>query len=353
MKENNHIRRALIWVLGLLCVMKPVTAQAQGWMQKADGSAVYTDKSGNELESRYDAAGKLGIVKKGDDYYCYRLDGSGQTGQVKVGGDWFYFGKSDGKMLTCRRIKIKKKYYYFGEDGRRVARTWVGRRYYGKNGAQVFGRFVGKRYVDAKGLYIRGKKTIKGKLYYFDRDTGLMLTDTVKKLNGKDYYFDSSGVGRRSSPSGTIVETAYFSDPKVDDETLLSAIIYCEAGNQPYYGQLAVGLVVMNRVKSSLFPSDMRDVIYAKDQFEPARNSWLTMALQGRLSVTASCRQAAREAIRRSGTGDLKITNTDTGKTVNMKGYLFFMTPAAYRRLQLKSAHIVLRDHVFFKKWKR
>ena len=352
MKRMYHVQLARIWVLGLLCALCPVTVQAQGWIQKADGSAVYTDDSGNELESRYDTAGKAGIVKKGTDSYCYRLDGSRVTGLVKVGGDWFYFRASDGKMRTNARIKIKKKYYYFGEDGRRVTRTWVGRRYYGKDGAQVFGRFVGKRYVNANGLYVRGKKTIKGKLYYFDRDTGIMLTDTVKNLNGKDYYFDSSGVGKRSSPSGTIVETEYFSDPKVDDETLLSAIIYCEAGNQPYYGQVAVGLVVMNRIRSSLFPSDMRDVIYAKDQFEPARNSWLTKALQGRMAVSASCRQAAKEAVQRSQTQQYKIKNTDTGKTVNMKGYLFFMTPASYRRLQLKSAHIVLRDHVFFKRWK-
>ena len=34
------------------------------------------------------------------------------------------------------------------------------------------------------------------------------------------------------------------------EQELLAALIYCEAGNQPYEGQVAVGAVVMNRVKS-------------------------------------------------------------------------------------------------------
>ena len=45
------------------------------------------------------------------------------------------------------------------------------------------------------------------------------------------------------------------------DLDLLAAIIYCEAGNQPYIGQVAVGNVVMNRVKSSVFPNTILEVI--------------------------------------------------------------------------------------------
>ena len=40
----------------------------------------------------------------------------------------------------------------------------------------------------------------------------------------------------------------------VDDVTLLAAIIQCEAGNEVYEGQLAVGAVVMNRVRSGGYP---------------------------------------------------------------------------------------------------
>ena len=33
------------------------------------------------------------------------------------------------------------------------------------------------------------------------------------------------------------------------NQELIASIIYCEAGNQPYEGQVAVGAVIMNRVK--------------------------------------------------------------------------------------------------------
>ena len=53
------------------------------------------------------------------------------------------------------------------------------------------------------------------------------------------------------------------------DRYLLANLIYCEAGNQPYEGQVAVGAVVMNRVMSSVFPDTVVGVIYQNRQFSP------------------------------------------------------------------------------------
>ena len=39
------------------------------------------------------------------------------------------------------------------------------------------------------------------------------------------------------------------------NQELMASIIYCEAGNQPYEGQVAVGAVIMNRVKSGSYPT--------------------------------------------------------------------------------------------------
>ena len=60
---------------------------------------------------------------------------------------------------------------------------------------------------------------------------------------------------------------------------LLAALIYCEAGNQPYEGQVAVGAVVMNRVASDLFPGTITEVIYQSGQFTPAFTGVLASAL--------------------------------------------------------------------------
>ena len=38
---------------------------------------------------------------------------------------------------------------------------------------------------------------------------------------------------------------------RAEEQELLAALIFCEAGNQPYEGQVAVGAVVMNRIRSA------------------------------------------------------------------------------------------------------
>ena len=77
---------------------------------------------------------------------------------------------------------------------------------------------------------------------------------------------------------------------------LLANIIYCEAGCEPYIGKVAVGNVVMNRVKSSRQPDTIRGVIYAKGQFSPVRNGSLDRALRNG-SADESCYQAALDAL--------------------------------------------------------
>ena len=63
------------------------------------------------------------------------------------------------------------------------------------------------------------------------------------------------------------------------EKELLAALIFCEAGNQPYEGQVAVGAVVMNRVNSGQFPDTITDVIYQSGQFTPAMTGWLDSVL--------------------------------------------------------------------------
>ena len=82
---------------------------------------------------------------------------------------------------------------------------------------------------------------------------------------------------------------------EASDVQLLGALIQCEAGNQSYEGKLAVGAVVMNRVRSSAYPGTIYSVIFASGQFTPAGNGKVDQRLcQG---VNASCLQAAQEAI--------------------------------------------------------
>ena len=89
------------------------------------------------------------------------------------------------------------------------------------------------------------------------------------------------------------------------EQELLAALIFCEAGTQPYEGQVAVGAVVMNRVRSGAYPDSIAEVIYQSGQFTPAMTGWLdTVLAEG--SYTDSAMQAAADALSGSSpVGDL------------------------------------------------
>lgn len=80
------------------------------------------------------------------------------------------------------------------------------------------------------------------------------------------------------------------------EQQLLAALIFCEAGNQPYEGQVAVGAVVMNRVRSGSYPNSIAEVIYQSGQFTPAMTGWLDSVLAGG-GYTDSAMQAAADAL--------------------------------------------------------
>ena len=113
---------------------------------------------------------------------------------------------------------------------------------------------------------------------------------------------------------------------ELDDLTLLAALIQCEAGGEPYIGQVAVGAVVLNRMRSGSFPSDIPGVIYAEGQFSPVDNGMLEARLEEG-NILQSCYDAAEEAL--SG-----VDPTD--------GCLFFQRTG-------KRSGLEIGNHIFFK----
>lgn len=64
-----------------------------------------------------------------------------------------------------------------------------------------------------------------------------------------------------------------------DEINLMARLIAAEAMGEPYEGQVAVGAVVLNRVRSPLFPSTISGVIYEPWAFESVHNGliwWVT-----------------------------------------------------------------------------
>lgn len=83
-----------------------------------------------------------------------------------------------------------------------------------------------------------------------------------------------------------IAEDAVQIDPA--ELELLAKLVQVEAGYEPYEGKLAVANVVMNRVQSPHFPDTLVDVIYAPNQFPPARNGLLDKTVPSADSIKAA-----------------------------------------------------------------
>ncbi len=119
-----------------------------------------------------------------------------------------------------------------------------------------------------------------------------------------------------------------------EEITALAVLIYCEAGNQGAEGQLAVGAVVMNRIRDSRFAqSDIMSVIRASGQFSPVTSGRFDLILEQDLgSVPESCYTAAR----RAAAGESNIGNR-----------VFFRTYASYPSL----SGLVIGAHIFSYTW--
>ena len=87
---------------------------------------------------------------------------------------------------------------------------------------------------------------------YFQRKNGLTADGIVGAKT-------AAALGMTLSGSGQTAQADNSSDRSV---RLLAACIYGESRGEPYKGQVAVGAVILNRVKSSKFPNSIAGVIY-------------------------------------------------------------------------------------------
>ena len=114
---------------------------------------------------------------------------------------------------------------------------------------------------------------------YFQRKNGL----TVDGIVGNKTL---AALGIKASSSQT--SSSGYSDADIN---LLARLIYGEARGESYVGQVAVGAVVLNRIKSSSFPNTMSGVIYQRYAF--------TAVDDGQINLTpnATARKAALDAM--------------------------------------------------------
>ena len=143
-------------------------------------------------------------------------------------------------------------------------------------------------------------KTVQRKLknwgYYTGSVDGIFGSKTkeaVKYFQRKNKLTADGIVGPKTLSALGIVEgsSSNASSYSDSDVALLARLIYGEARGESYVGQVAVGAVVMNRIRSSSFPNTISGVIYQKYAF--------TAVSDGQINLTpdATAKKAAKDAM--------------------------------------------------------
>lgn len=137
--------------------------------------------------------------------------------------------------------------------------------------------------------------------YYDGGVSGIFDSNTFASVlrYQRNYGLKANGIADEntllSMGLGKIVETgtAYAAANKnVSDEQLLARVINGEARGEPFEGQVAVGAVVLNRVKNSKFPKTLAGVIYQPGAFTAVSDGQISVAIDPKSTVVKAARDA-------------------------------------------------------------
>ena len=130
---------------------------------------------------------------------------------------------------------------------------------------------------------IFGANTRKA-VVYFQRRNGLVADGIVGNKT-----FQALGISAGSSSQGST--SSGVNGYSSSDVALLARLIHAEARGESYTGQVAVGAVVLNRVKNSAFPNTISGVIYQPYAFTCVQDGQIN------LSPNSTSMSAAKDAM--------------------------------------------------------
>ena len=184
---------------------------------------------------------------------------------------------------------------------------------------------VGQLYIQANGRYLyvpEGVQMVGGKVT-------VPLSVLVKAFDARLSWDAASGTAVVNRGSGAIQSgDSYYNQ---DDLFWLSRIIQAECGNQPLEGRMAVGNVVLNRVKNPAFPNTVKGVLSQKNQFTTWKNGALAKRTPNATSVIAA-----------------KLV-LDGGEVESTKGATFFDSKSNSWAARNKTCVAVIGNHKFYK----
>ena len=127
--------------------------------------------------------------------------------------------------------------------------------------------------------------------YYVDGIYGGRTVSAVKSFQQKNGLTPDGVAGPATLRKIGLPEGNTSSSLASSNKTLLAMVINGEARGESYEGQVAVGAVVLNRVKHSSFPNTIAGVVYQPGAFTAVSDGQINQAVQ------TSCLNAAQDAL--------------------------------------------------------
>ncbi len=144
-------------------------------------------------------------------------------------------------------------------------------------------------------------RTIQEKLkrwgYYTGNVDGIYGSQTVaavKRFQQKNGLTVDGIAGPQTLKAMGIMTSSSSSSSSSNNSSnvnLLARVIYGEARGEPYAGQVAVGAVILNRVKSSKFPNTISGVVYQSGAFDAVADGQVNM------TPDSTAKKAAQDAL--------------------------------------------------------
>lgn len=302
---------------------KSEAAAGQEEKQAAKEVAEETEKETEKL-SKTEQEWQDKVMADVEDFLCIRAKGDADAEVVgklyptsvatvaKQGKNWTKITSGDvkgyvkteyllfGSDAYANAKKVCKKYAHVQTDGLRI-------RSKANENAQVISvadkkdRLLLNKKADKKDGWVA--VTVKAGNGYVSADyvkvklgttDAVSIAEEIAAQKAKEAAERAAAVTAAASAPAATQHAA--TSASVDDTTLLAAIIQCEAGSECYEGKVAVGAVVLNRVRSSSYANSISGVIYQSGQFGPASNGSLARVLASG-NISSSCRQAAADAL--------------------------------------------------------
>lgn len=129
--------------------------------------------------------------------------------------------------------------------------------------------------------------------YYKGAVDGIYGSETqkaVKSFQSKN-GLTADGIAGSATLAAMGISSSSGSSASNNDVYLLARAINGEARGEPYSGQVAVGAVILNRVKHPSFPNTVAGVIYQPGAFTAVSDGQIDAAM------ASSCERAARDAL--------------------------------------------------------